>query len=122
MSTELNYQESHLGDGTRLVTLGGELDLLTAGAEIEELLEECAEGACHVVLDMSQVTFIDSSGLALLVKTDRRLCSAERRLVILRPHPNVRRILEISGLDQRFWIRDSWSGDCADLGEQGDKA
>jgi anti-sigma B factor antagonist len=92
------------------VTLGGDLDLSTAGAEIEELLEECTESACHVVLDMSQVTFMDSTGLALLVKTDRRLSAIGRRLVILRPHPNVQRILEITELDQRLRVADSWSG------------
>ncbi len=108
MSTELNYGESRLDDGSTLVTLGGELDLFTAGAELEELLEECAEGACHVVLDMSEVTFIDSTGLALLVKTERRLSAARRRLVILRPHANVRQVLELTGLDQRLAIADSW--------------
>ena len=122
MSTELDYHESRLADGTRLVTLGGELDALTAGAEIEELLEQCADGACHVVLDMSQVTFIDSSGLAVLLKSERKLCGAGRRLVILRPHPNVRRILEITGVDRRLPVRDSWAADGADLGEQVDEA
>jgi anti-anti-sigma factor len=110
LRSELNYQESHLDDGTRLVELGGELDLSTASAEVQELLEECAESACHVALDLSGVTFIDSAGLALLVKTDRRLSAAGRRLVLLRPHPNVQRILEITGLDRRLPVEPSWSG------------
>ncbi|HWC27833.1 MAG TPA: STAS domain-containing protein [Solirubrobacteraceae bacterium] len=114
MSNDPSYRESYLRDGTRLVTLGGELDVFTAGAEVQELLEECAEGACHVVLDMSAVTFIDSSGLALLIKTDRRLSAADRRLVVLRPHPNVRRILELTGLDQLLSVADS-STDCGAL-------
>ncbi len=53
------------------------------------------ESACHVVLDMSQVSFIDSTGLGLLVRTDRRLSAAGRRLVLLRPHPNVQRVLSV---------------------------
>ena len=117
MSTDLSYRTSSLQDGTSLVTLGGELDLATAGAELEELLEECTENACHVVLDMSQVTYIDSTGLGLLVKTDKRLSAAGRRLVILRPHPSVRRILEITGLDRHFRVAESWPADDALLSE-----
>ena len=105
---EPDYRESELVDGTKLVTLGGELDVFTAGAEVRELLEECAESARHVVLDMSQVTFIDSAGIGLLVKTHRRLADIERRLVMLRPHPSVRRIIELTGLDQVLAVADTW--------------
>ena len=102
-----SYRESELVDGTKLVTLGGELDVFTA--EVRELLEECAEGACHVVLDMSQVTFIDSAGIALLVKTHKRLADIDRGLVILRPHPSVGRIIELTGLDQVLAVANSWA-------------
>ena len=105
---EPDYRESELVDGTKLVTLGGELDVLTAGAALRELLEQCAESGRHVVLDMSQVTFIDSAGIGLLVKTHRRLADIDRRLVMLRPHPSVRRIIELTGLDQVLLVADSW--------------
>jgi len=108
-----NYRESELGDGTRLVTLGGELDLSTAGAEVRELLDECADSACHVVLDMSGVTFIDSAGLGLLVRTHKRLRAVNRRLVTLNPHTNVQRTLKLSGLDQILQIVDRWPAECA---------
>ena len=107
-NNEPDYRESELVDGTKLVTLGGELDVFTAGAAVRELLEECVESAYHVVLDMSQVTFIDSAGIGLLVRTHRRLADIDRRLVLLRPDPNVRRIIELTGLDQLLAIADSW--------------
>jgi anti-anti-sigma factor len=109
MSSELNYRESRLADGTRVVTFRGELDLSTAGPVLEELLEECVESASHVVLDFSEVDFMDSAGLGLLVKTERGLSAVGRRLVVTRPHANVRRILELTGLDQRLAIADTWS-------------
>jgi len=107
-NNEPDYRESELVDGTKLVTLGGELDVFTAGAEVRELLEECVESAYHVVLDMSQVTFIDSAGIGLLVRTHRRLADIDRRLVLLRPDPNVRRIIKLTGLDQLLAIAEFW--------------
>jgi len=107
-NNEPDYRESELVDGTKLVTLGGELDVFTAGAAVRELLEECVESAYHVVLDMSQVTFIDSAGIGLLVRTHRGLADVDRRLVLLRPDPNVRRIIELSGLDQLLAIAEFW--------------
>lgn len=98
-----------MADGTRVVTLRGELDLSSAGPALEELLEECVESGYHVVIDLSEVDFMDSAGLALLVKTERGLSAAGRRLVVMRPHANVRRILELTSLDQRLAIADTWS-------------
>jgi len=102
LSNELNYRESRLADGTRIVTLGGQMDVFTAGAELEELLEECVESASHLMVDMSQVSFIDSIGLGLLVKTARRLSASGHRLAVLRPHANVRRLIEITGMER--WL------------------
>ena len=98
-----------MADGTRVVTLTGDLDLSSGGPVLEELLEECVESGAHVVIDLSEVDFMDSAGLALLVKTERGLSAAGRRLVVTRPRPNVRRILEFTELDQRLVIADTWS-------------
>ncbi len=118
MTNDPSYRESHLRDGTRLVTLSGEFDVFGSGADVQELLEECARSACHVVLDMSQVSFIDSAGVALLVETHRELSAADRRLVLLCPHPNVRRLLELTGLVEVLTVANSWSDCGAALGEQ----
>ena len=122
MSTELTYRESRMADGTRVVTLEGQLALSSAGPVLEELLEECVESASHVVLDFSEVDFMDSAGLGLLVKTEKGLSAAGRRLVVTRPHSNVRRILELTGLDQRLAIADTWSEEDALMSKPRDKA
>jgi len=108
VGTEIHYAESRLRDGTRLVTLRGELDVYAASAELEELLAECMESACHLLLDMSQVGFIDSTVIALLVRVQRGLSASRRRLVLLNPSANVRRLLELTGLDQRLVLAASW--------------
>src|SRR5262245_47647350 len=86
--------------GTIVVCPEGELDLAVASS-FRILLQDAlgrADRAVHV--DLAGVTFIDSTALAVLVDAWRQ--AAERGLVlcVLRPMPNVRRVLDITGLDR----------------------
>lgn len=79
----------------------GELDLSTA-PELEAPLEEALENdEGSVLIDLSQCEFIDSTGIALLVRAWQRLESGEngRALVICSHNDQVRRVLEITGLE-----------------------
>jgi anti-anti-sigma factor len=79
--------------------LAGEIDLATIAAleaAIEATEEACGDG--DVVLDMSGVTFIDSSGLRVLVTANDRQDASDRRLIIRNPSVSVLRVLEITGL------------------------
>ncbi len=80
------------------VTLHGEVDLATVSKLTEALDEASRESPVGIVLDLAGCTFMDSSGLALLVKTAQRDGSAPR-VLLARAHGQVRRTLEISGLD-----------------------
>jgi anti-anti-sigma factor len=88
-----------LEEGTRRVlSLAGELDLANAGT-LAAQLEQGTEG--EVVLDMTELEFIDSTGIALLVATHRRLNRAEEvcfRLVGSESAA-VRRVMALTGLD-----------------------
>jgi anti-sigma B factor antagonist len=78
-------------DGYRLE---GELDMATAGG-LTEVLQTAAGGDDPIVLDFSGVSFMDSSGLrALLDAAD--LPNGNGPVVILKPRPQVRRVLDIS--------------------------
>lgn len=82
-----------------VVRLAGELDEHTAAqfrAAVEERLDE--DGERDLALDLSAVTFIDSSGLGAILGRYKRLSQAERRMAIFGASPQVRRILELSGL------------------------
>lgn len=79
----------------------GELDLSTA-PELEGPLEETlASGEGSILIDLSQCEFIDSTGIALIVRAWQRLDGGEngRALVICSHNDQVRRVLEITGLE-----------------------
>jgi anti-anti-sigma factor len=90
-----------LEQGVRTISVRGELDLSTA-PDLEGPLEEALEsGEGSVLIDLSQCEFIDSTGIALIVRAWQRLNSGEngRALVICSQNGQVRRVLEITGLE-----------------------
>lgn len=77
------------------VYVSGELDAATAPRLVAELPDDLASWAT-VVVDLSGVSFLDSSGAKALVDIDRR---CQGRLFVRSPQPAVGRVLEILGLD-----------------------
>lgn len=85
----------------RAISVRGELDLSTA-PELERPLEQALESdEGSVLIDLSQCEFIDSTGIALIVRAWQRLDSGDngRTLVICSQNAQVRRVLEITGLE-----------------------
>jgi anti-anti-sigma factor len=91
--------EVHREGDEAVLTLTGELDPHTAPTLADELEAVRADGATSVVLVLSGLTFVDSSGLRVLIAADRSLAEAGGQLVLRSPSETVRRLLEITGLD-----------------------
>jgi anti-anti-sigma factor len=89
-------------DGDRLAVLCGELDVATVPT-LEAAFELVSPGAA-MVLDLSQVTFLDSSGLTGLVRLYHRLGGDRDSVVLRNPTPNVQQVLAITALDTVFRI------------------
>lgn len=85
-----------------VLSVAGELDAYSAGA-LEELLSG-RDTVGDVRVDLSGVTFIDSTGIRAIVRADNELRAAERALIIQAPSAAVMRILELTSLDERFRI------------------
>jgi anti-sigma B factor antagonist len=85
--------------GHAVVALQGELDLFTAPRFQEVLLESIEHGARRVVVDLSAVTFVDSTALGVLIGAGKRLRAAEGSLDIVCPSGSIRRLLELTSLD-----------------------
>jgi anti-anti-sigma factor len=81
-------------DGARIVTLTGEIDIAVMG-ELSPLL--VAEE--DVVVDLSHVSFMDSSGIAALLRAHRLQTTPGHRLLVRGAHGPVSRVLEITGAD-----------------------
>ncbi len=92
-----------------MVEVRGELDLGTA-PELEGPLEEAVSAAEPLLIDLSGCEFIDSTGIAMIVRTWQQLGEGDgdsRRVVICSANDQVRRVLEITGLELSIPIHGS---------------
>ncbi len=88
-----------------LVMLAGELDVSTVGRVYEELAGLARDGVCHVALNLAEVSFMDSTGLALLVSEHKRSEAMGGELILFSPSRLVRRLFEVTGLESFFNVR-----------------
>lgn len=84
----------------RVVRVSGEIDI-TNSAQLGSALDVAVrESPTGVVVDMSKVTYLDSTGIHTLLVVCRRLNPHGGKLMLVVGHPNVRRILDILHLDK----------------------
>jgi anti-sigma B factor antagonist len=89
-----------------VLSVAGELDLATAPL-LQEELERAMSAAEAVVIDLSGLGFIDSSGLRILVRAERELRALGRQLVLVRGSRAVDRVFQLTSLDRYFSWGDS---------------
>ena len=94
-------------DAACIVSLSGEVDLYAAPEFKRELLQVIDAGAALVIVDLSDVTFIDSTTLGVLLSVVKRVRPEGGAVVVVCPDRNVRRIFEITLLDRVFAIVDT---------------
>jgi len=93
------------------VVLTGEVDLSNARRLREVLLSIANSGEHRIIIDLGNVTFMDSTGLSALVGARKRFQSLERGEIILRsPAPTVLKVLEMTGLMRVFTVEQSAQG------------
>jgi anti-sigma B factor antagonist len=94
-------------DGDAIVVrLAGELDLYNAHEVREALLGCTEENPDRLVVDLSEVKFIDSTALGVLIEARTRMGN-RKAFLLAAPGLETRRALEISGLDKHFSVHDS---------------
>jgi anti-sigma B factor antagonist len=107
MAMDFDIATEQVGGGVYVIELSGEVDLYTAPEFKQQLIEAVAEGARHVVVDLSETTFIDSTTLGVLVGGVRRLREKDGDLSLVCTDRNITKIFEITGLDHVFPISSS---------------
>ncbi|GAA3304045.1 MULTISPECIES: STAS domain-containing protein [Dactylosporangium] len=95
-------------EGSRaVVTASGELDVATA-PELRAYLHKIVdEGASTLIVDLSDVGFLDSTTLGVLISVHKRLAEAGGVVELVIPHARLLRIFQITGLDRVFTIHSS---------------
>ena len=93
-------------DGEVRVALAGELDISTAQQLEDDLKRVESERPELIVLDLRELSFMDSTGLRLLILADQRAKEDARRLAIGRGNEMIQRVLRLTRLDERLEIVD----------------
>ena len=90
-----------------VLTLSGELDVTNSPELRERLYQMVDEGHTDLVVDMSTVTFLDSSTLGVLIGVRNRLGEVDGTLQVVCDQERVLKVFRLTGLDQVFTIRAS---------------
>ena len=93
---ELQYSE--LENNIRLIKLTGTLDINGVGMIETKFTGYCAGEKPRVLVDLSDVEFLASIGIRLLILNAKSISSRAGRMVLLNPTPEVRSILEVTGV------------------------
>jgi anti-sigma B factor antagonist len=92
-------------DNLTLVTLGGELDIYTV-PNFRQDIERYDPADTQMVVDLTEVTLLDSSGLGALVSLLNRARGGIGQLGVVCPHDHLRRVFEVTGLKRAFVFGD----------------
>ncbi|HVN15648.1 MAG TPA: STAS domain-containing protein [Anaerolineales bacterium] len=93
---ELQYSE--LENGIRVIKLIGTLDINGANSIDIKFTGHCAGQKVRVMVDLSEVGFVASMGIRMLVLSAKSVASRGGKMVLVNPTPDVKNVLEISGI------------------------
>src|SRR2546423_3286844 len=103
---DLDLKTDTVGDRT-VVRVGGEIDVYTAPKLREQLIDLVAAGNYHLVVDMENVDFLDSTGLGVLVGGLKRVRAHDGSLELVCSQERILKIFRITGLTKVFPIHSS---------------
>jgi anti-sigma B factor antagonist len=95
-------------DGVELVLVEGEVDIATASKLISVLNSSVAEAIKSVIVDLTHVGFMDSTGLALLINANRRLSLRRKGFAVVCPPGQLRRVFEITDMIDTLHVCPDW--------------
>ena len=91
-------------DGVTIVHVGGEIDVYTAPVLRERLDEHISEGRDHLLIDLEGVSFMDSTGLGVLVGRLKLVRITNGTLKLVCSSERILKVFSITGLDKVFQI------------------
>ena len=107
MAIDFGIRDRAVGSDTHVISVSGEIDLFTAPEFKQRVSAPIAAGVDHVIVDLTQTTFIDSSSLGVLIGAHRRLKSRGGRLTVACDAEAIVKTFRITGLDGVFRLVDS---------------
>jgi len=95
------------GSDRYVITVSGEVDLATSPDLDDAIIAALDSGAGSLVVDLTDVSFMDSSGLGVIVRGLKRCREADKDLDLVITNERVLKVFGITGLDQVIPIHDS---------------
>jgi anti-sigma B factor antagonist len=105
-AADFRLEVEHEHDAS-IVAVIGDVDLYSAPELREQLATLVDAGTDRVVVDLTECTFLDSMGLGVLVGAKKRMVERDGRIDLVVPTPQIRRIFEITMLDEIFGVYES---------------
>ncbi|GAA3931735.1 anti-sigma factor antagonist BldG [Actinomadura viridis] len=99
--------EHRVEKGLTIVKINGEIDVFTSPKLRELLLDIIEDGAEHLVVDLGEVTFLDSTGLGVLVGIYHRLRARDGSMSFMGVNDRVRRVFHVTQLTKIFVLHRS---------------
>lgn len=91
-----------IGDNIKALDLKGEVDVYTAPVLRQEIVNLVDSGVKHVIINLTRVEYLDSTGLGILIGGIKRLKEQGGSLRLVGPSARITRIFEITGLNKIF--------------------
>jgi len=104
---DVRVSSSRFGSDSFVVAVGGELDLHSVEPLREELADVLERGARCILVDLTGVSFLESTTLAILIDAAKALRASGGHMVLVADDPRVKRIFEITGLERTFYVESS---------------
>ena len=119
MAIEFGIRDRPVNGNTHVVSVSGEVDLFTAPEFKQRVMTPIAAGVAHVIVDLMETRFVDSSSLGVLIGAHRRLKLRGGALLVVCASEAIAKTFKITGLDGVFCLVDSIE---AALGERAEAA
>lgn len=100
MNLKMNIRP--IDEQASIVDLQGEVDVYTAPQLKQQIITMLDSGVKHIVVNLADVEYLDSTALGVLIGGLKRLREREGTLDLICPNPRIKRIFEITGLDKIF--------------------
>jgi anti-sigma B factor antagonist len=104
MAISFGIEDRTVDDRAHIVAVTGEIDLFTAPEFKQRVSAPIDAGITHLIVDLTNTTFIDSSSLGVLIGAHRRLLRVQGRLVVVCNRDAIAKTFRITGLDGVFAI------------------
>jgi anti-sigma B factor antagonist len=104
---DLRFEDGLDEGDIQVLVVSGELDLATAPGLGARLFKSLADGARYVILDMTDVSLVDSTGIGVLLSAQRRIRASDGDLVVAHVRDNVGRVFAVTGVGRALNLRPS---------------